>query len=128
MGPDFRWEGIDDLPYKPEEGGWCGVIRRPLIGKGGESTQFHLRYFEISPGGMSSLERHRHEHVVVGLRGEGEVRIDGETHPVRFGDVVYVGPDAVHRFRNPSREPFGFLCIVDAERDQPRPVETDGDG
>ena len=47
---------------------------------------------------------------------------------VGFGDVIYVAPDDPHQFRNPqnSTEPFGFLCIVNAERD--RPVSVDGLG
>ena len=41
-----------------------------------------------------------------------------------FGDAVYVAPDEVHQFRNPSAtEPFGFLCVVDAERDRPVSVK-----
>jgi len=30
-----------------------------------------------------------------------------------------VAPEEVHQLRNPADEPFGFLCIVDHERDRP---------
>ena len=54
------------------------------------------------------------------LRGRGEVALGGEVHALSFGDTVYVAPHEVHQFRNVSGdEPFGFLCIVDAERDRP---------
>ena len=45
-----------------------------------------------------------------------------------LGDIVYVAPDDPHQFRNAddAGEPFGFLCIVNAERD--RPVSVDGPG
>jgi quercetin dioxygenase-like cupin family protein len=91
-----------------------------LVGEGGESTRFHVRYFEIAPGGFTSLERHQHEHVVVVLRGRGHVQLGGQVHVVGYGDTVYVAPQESHQFRNASAdEPFGFLCIVDAERDGP---------
>jgi ribulose-bisphosphate carboxylase large chain len=99
------------------------VTRALLVGGAGERTAFHVRYFEVAPGGFTTLERHAHEHVVVVLRGRGEVRLGGDVHALDFGDTVYVAPGEVHQFRNPSAsEPFGFLCLVDAERDRPVPV------
>jgi ribulose-bisphosphate carboxylase large chain len=90
------------------------------VGEQGERTAFHVRYFEISPGGFTSLEHHGHEHVVVVLRGTGEVRLGAALYPVGVGDTVYIAPQAVHQLRNPSAvEPFGFLCVVDAQRDAP---------
>ena len=58
-------------------------------------------------------------------RGEGEVRLDCRLYRVGFGDVVYVAPGDPHQFLNPrdAREPFGFLCIVNAERDRPEAVD-----
>jgi hypothetical protein len=37
-------------------------------------------------------------------------------------------PATPHQFRNSDRntEPFGFLCIVNAERDAPQPVDGVG--
>ena len=44
-------------------------------------------------------------------------------HALGFGDTVYVAPNEVHQFRNTAEsEPFGFLCLVDAERDRPMAV------
>jgi ribulose-bisphosphate carboxylase large chain len=110
------------LEYKPAADHHCGVLRSILVGQGGERTSFHARYFEIAPGGHTTLERHQHEHVVVVLRGAGEVILGDAVHPLGFGDTVYVAPQEVHQFRNPSAEPFGFLCLVDAVRDRPVPV------
>ena len=128
MSPDFRWEGVADAPYKKTAHVLRDVKRRVLIGERGETPHFHVRYFEVAPGGSTDLERHEHEHVVIGMRGAGEVDLAGEPQPVGFGDVVYVRPDDPHRFRNPHDEPFGFLCIVNAERDRPRPLEEGADG
>ena len=121
----LRWEGIDAAAYKTTTDSWKGVSRRELIGKRGESPRFHVRYFELDPGGYSTLEKHDHEHVVVVQRGRGEVRLGCTLYRVGFGDVVYVAPDDPHQFVNPedAHEPFGFLCIVNAERDRPQAVD-----
>jgi len=119
-GPGFRWEGIPVQEYKEAAAHWCGVTRIPLLGESGEKTAFHLRYFEIAPGGFSSFERHHHEHAVVVLRGRGEVQLGETVHELAAGDLVYVAPDEPHQFRNSAAgEPLGFLCIVDAQRDRP---------
>jgi quercetin dioxygenase-like cupin family protein len=123
--PDFRWEGVPAHEYKSPANHWCGVTRMVLVGGRGEATGFQVRYFEIAPGGFSSFERHAHEHAVLVLRGQGEVQLGDQVHPLRQGDAVYVAPNEPHQFRNPSAtEPFGFLCVVDAQRD--RPVVLDG--
>jgi quercetin dioxygenase-like cupin family protein len=113
------WDGVPPQDYKPVADHHCGVMRSVIIGESGERARFHVRYFEIAPGGFSTLEHHRHEHVVVVMRGRGEVRLGEAWHAVGFGDAVYVAPDEVHQLRNRAEEPFGFLCLVDAERDRP---------
>lgn len=120
---DFSWKGVKDEPYKSVAGGWADIIRRVLIGGRGESARFHVRYFEIAPGGRSSLERHRHEHVVICVRGEGQVRTGRSKRRLGFMDTVYISPDIVHQLSNPYTEPFGFLCIVNAKRDRPRVLD-----
>jgi len=120
------WEDVPTLRYKNDSGDWSGIVRRVLIGDRAESTCFHVRYFEISPGGMSSLERHAHEHVVIVLSGQGEIRLDDEWHELGMLDLAYVAPNDVHQLRNRSDSMFGFLCIVDAERDRPVPVSDKG--
>lgn len=93
------------------------VSRRILFAT--NQSKFETRYFEIAPGGYSSLEHHLHEHCVVVLRGNGEVTIGDDVNSVGFGDVIQVGPHVIHQFRNHSDEPFGILCIVDKDRDRP---------
>jgi quercetin dioxygenase-like cupin family protein len=124
----FSWRGVPIEPYKTTTETWKGVTRRELSGKRGESQRFHLRYFEIAPGGFSSLEKHDHEHVVFPIRGRGIVRFGRFIQEVGFGDVVYIAPGDPHQLRTPddADEPFGFLCIVNAERDRPVPVDGTG--
>src|SRR3990172_2511113 len=101
----FEWKGVKDQPYKTKSGEWSKVIRRVLIGAHGESAKFHVRYFEISPGGNSSLERHMHEHVVLCLKGRGVVRTGKTKREMDFMDTLYIPPDTVHQMMNPFAEP-----------------------
>ena len=116
---DFSWAGVPPQRYKAGSDNWQEVVRHEIVGRHGEQTAFHLRYFEVSPGGYSSFERHQHEHVVVVLRGRGRVRLGDDWHDVGPLDVVYVAPQTPHQFLNRHQQPFGFLCIVDADRDAP---------
>ena len=121
----FEWDGVPLEDYKATTELWHGITRRELAGKRGESAKFHLRYFEIEPGGFSTLEKHDHEHVVMPIRGKGEVQTGCYVYNVGFGDVVYVSPSDPHQFRcaEDADEPFGFLCVVNADRDRPQSVD-----
>ncbi len=123
---NFRWEGVEVEPYKlsTHRGGeFCGASRQVLVGAKGERVKFHLRYFELEPGGFTSLERHRHSHVVIAVRGRGVARVGGETVRLSPMDTLYIGPDQPHQLSATGRGKFGFFCIVDAKRDRPRPIE-----
>ncbi len=118
---DYRWEGVSPVAYKDADERWRGVTRHRLV-DAAEETPFHVRYFEVEPGGHTTHECHQHQHVVVAMRGSGEVRLGGSWEKVSFGDVVYVAPNEPHQFRSAGDEPFGFICIVDADRDRPVPL------
>ena len=117
----FHWDGREMAAYKKStELPFQDISRTELIGTAGERTAFDLRYFEIAPGGHSSLEKHVHTHVLIGARGEGTL-VSGETRiPVKPFDVAYIPPLQVHQLSNASTEPFGFFCIVDHDRDRPQ--------
>src|SRR5512135_522376 len=119
------WSEVAKEAYKEGEGCWCGIDRNTLIGNRDESVKFHLRYFQIAPGGNSSLEKHTHEHAVICAKGKGRVIVDAELHEMEPMDVLYVAPDVPHQLINPYSEPFGFFCIVDAERDRPRTLDEE---
>ncbi len=122
---DYSWDERARRIYKDEDGNWKGVTRTSLIGgSDGLPVPFHLRYFEVEAGGFSTLEKHEHQHVVVIVRGCGQVTLGSRQAPVGYGDVVYIAPWEAHQFCNPDGpEPLGFLCMVPAERDRPVPVE-----
>ena len=122
----YRWEHTEFEPYKISAhagGEFAGASRQVLVGKRGERVAFHLRYFELQAGGYTSLERHRHSHVVVGVRGRGLVRVGNETYALKPLDAIYIGPEQAHQLRATGRSRFGFFCIVNARRDRPRPVK-----
>ncbi len=124
MKEDFRWRGVRIEKYKHSGNDFAGIVRQAMVGHKGENTKFHLRYFEIQPGGYSSYETHRHEHVVICIRGRGKVKLGTRTVEMVPFDVLYIAPNQAHRLYNPYNEPFGFFCIVDARRDRPKPVKN----
>jgi quercetin dioxygenase-like cupin family protein len=119
----FRWEGIPVTAYQSTPAtaaDFSGITRQTLFGHSGETIGFEVRYFEIAPGGWSSLECHEHAHAVIGLRGSGKVLLGDTVQTLGFLDLAYIGANCVHRLVNDGTTPFGFLCIVDAKRDRPR--------
>ncbi len=113
----FDWEGVELSRYPPERDikGMKGVSVRWLIGPAEEAPNFALRYFEVEPGGWTSLDQHAHDHGVVIMRGQGRVRLGEEEFDIAFGDVVYVPGNEVHQFKNTGEEPFGFFCVIPAK-------------
>ena len=122
--PGFEWSGRSSSAYRDASGlagdpVFKGVRRVELVGKFGERSRTDLRYFEIEPGGYSSLERHVHTHIVIGARGCGVLVVEGRRETLAPMDVAWIGPLEAHQLRNDSSEPFGFFCIVDHDRDRP---------
>lgn len=119
----FRWEGINVSPYKGEGTHFAGITRQ-LLFDGGDGLGCQLRYFEIEPGGYSSLERHHHAHAIMVVRGPGRAFVSDRVVDLAINDLVRVPPLTWHQFRA-GEGPFGFLCMVDCARDIPeRPDET----
>ncbi|MDH7478678.1 MAG: cupin domain-containing protein [Syntrophomonadaceae bacterium] len=116
---DYRWEGVEILNYK-NEGAHFQAITRQVLFDGVPELPCQLRYFEIAPGGYSTLERHQHVHRVFVLRGRGQALLGQEIVDLKEFDLVTIGPCQWHQFRGTGNEPFGFLCLVNAERDQPQ--------
>lgn len=111
------WQEIKKIPYKEFSKSWALIEKFPLVSS--DQIKFEVRYFEISPGGYSSLEYHNHAHVVICLKGKGKIRLGDEYRILKYLDIAFIAPNEVHQLSNPFKEPFGFLCIVDAERDRP---------
>jgi quercetin dioxygenase-like cupin family protein len=99
-----------------------GCTVRWLISECDGARNFAMRQFELAPGGHTPLHTHPYEHEVYILEGEGVVVEGDEEHRVKAGDVVFVCPDEVHQFRNPTPRSFKFLCLVPSEAMQQPPA------
>lgn len=118
-GPHFRWEGVDHRPYKEAETAPFKAISRQTLFSDPRLLG-ELRYFEIEPGGYSTLECHEHMHAVLILRGRGACLVGESVHTLGPHDLVTIEPLAWHQFRACAGEPLGFLCLVNSDRDRPR--------
>jgi len=114
----FGWENVPVLSYK--EGGPYKDVTRQILFEGAESLPVQWRYFEVQPGGHSTLERHRHIHWVLILRGRGGCLVGDEITDIAEHDLVEIAPMQWHQFRAAEDAPLGFLCLVAAERDRPQ--------
>src|SRR5262245_19573641 len=121
---DFRWEGVEELPYKEDDRALFKSITRQVLFSDPE-LQGELRYFEVAPGGFSALERHEHMHGVLILRGRGRCLVGEEVRTLATNDLVTVPAMTWHQFRADSGEPLGFLCMVNAARDKPQLRRTE---
>jgi mannose-6-phosphate isomerase-like protein (cupin superfamily) len=116
---DFRWEGVAELPYKEDGSALFKSITRQILFSDPE-LHGELRYFEMAPGGFSTLERHAHMHAVLILRGRGHCLVGDEVKTIETRDLVTVPAMTWHQFRATKGEPLGFLCMVNAARDKPQ--------
>jgi quercetin dioxygenase-like cupin family protein len=115
----FHWDGVDVLKYK-EEGSapFKDVTRQVLFDSHDPPAQ--LRYFEVAPGGHTTLERHNHVHAVMVIRGAGLCLVGERAYELGTNDLVNVPPMTWHQFRAANDQPLGFLCLVSADRDRPQ--------
>lgn len=122
---DYRWDQVDRLQYKAEGSApFKDITRQVLFNQEDQASE--LRYFEVAPGGHSTLERHQHTHAVLILRGHGTVRIGNDIIEINERDLVSVDPLTWHQFHAAADGALGFLCLVSKERDKPQlPTEEE---
>lgn len=119
-----RWNGVPVLNYK-EEGTHFKAISRQILFEGGPKLAAELRYFEIEPGGHSTLERHDHIHSVMVIRGRGQCLVGTTVYDITGNDLISVPTMTWHQFRATTDEPLGFICLVNIERDRPERPDAD---
>lgn len=116
---DFRWQQVERLQYKDEGSApFKDITRQVLFSQPDQACE--LRYFEVAPGGFSTLERHEHTHAVLILRGSGTVRIGADMFPIVERDLVTIDPLTWHQFQAAPDSALGFLCLVSKSRDKPQ--------
>jgi len=79
---NFHWQGVEQLPYKEADAAtFKSTSRQTLFSD--PRLPAELRYFEIAPGGFSTLERHAHMYAVMVLRGEGHCLVGNIIHALK---------------------------------------------
>jgi len=120
----LHWRDVDVLEYKQEGSApFRAVTRQVLFDDPALGCQ--LRYFEMAPGGHTTLERHEHAHAVVIQRGAGACLVGETIYRVAPFDLVHIPAMTWHQFRADADTPLGFLCMVNAVRDRPQLPSTE---
>ena len=117
---DYKWEGIPLIDYKPSGDSMETFfnVKRQNLFCSDEQTQFDVRYFECGQDGFTTLEKHEHAHIVMVLRGTGLVIIGDKVEAVKAFDFFEIPSNMPHQLINTAKEPFGFVCSVNAVRDK----------
>lgn len=113
----YDWDGVDTLVYKQDGSPFKDVTRQVLF-DGAFDIPCQFRYFQVKPGGYSTLEHHEHTHMVMIFRGRGQALLGHEIHDVEEGDFIEIPSHMVHQFRANKGDYIGFLCLVNKERDK----------
>ena len=118
---NYHWESVETKAYKTQGTNFKDITRYSLLGEAEDEWELNsqTRYFEIQPGGYSSLEYHRHPHSVVIIRGKGSMVLGDEIHELSLHDVIFISPETLHQFHADKDDYLGFLCVVDRYRDKP---------
>lgn len=120
MGEQRGWVGHEsDVPV--ERWGAPGpgevVWRTLLSGDRTPSSGLTLGVTEIAPGapGLGHLHRHEQVEAYLVLDGSGELDLDGATHPVRPGSVVFVPSNSWHTVRNTGTDVLRLAYVFAAD-------------
>jgi quercetin dioxygenase-like cupin family protein len=118
----MKVEAISSIEQRPVEmQGATQTRMRMLIGPQDGASSFHMRHFEVAPGGHTPHHQHDYEHEILILKGQGVARSADGDRAIRPGDVVWVPPDEMHQFVNTGSTPLEFVCLIPAPRDCARP-------
>ncbi len=90
---------------------------RMLIGPEDGACCFHMRHFEVEPGGHTPHHQHDHEHEILVLSGVGTAASETGERPFKAGDVIFVPAGEAHQFVNSGEAPCTFICLIPALRD-----------
>jgi len=107
----FKIIDIDKAPVKQMENGRGETVRLVNDQIGAEKIDLHLN--RLAPGGPNgNIHRHsKADNVYIVQRGEGRLILEGETHTVREGQVIYIPAGLRHSLSNVSSEPFEIFEI-----------------
>jgi len=93
------------------------VKMRMLVGPDQGAKNFHMRHFEIAPGGHTPHHQHDYEHEMLVLKGSGYFKTEQGDRPFKALDVAYVPPMEKHQVVNTGDTPTEFICLIPAPED-----------
>jgi len=97
--------------------GASGAKMRMLVGPAESAPNFHMRHFEVAPGGYTPHHQHDYEHEIVILSGGGVAKSEQGERTFSAGDIIFVPANEKHQFLNPGKEPCTFICLIPAPKD-----------
>ena len=93
------------------------VKMRMLIGPEQGAKNFHMRHFEIAPGGHTPHHQHDYEHEVLVLKGSGYFNCEQGERPFKSGDVAFIPAMERHQVVNTGEGPCEIICLIPATED-----------
>ena len=87
------------------------VTVRWVISEADGAPNFAMRIFEFEADGHSPYHAHDWEHEIFILEGDGYLTIEGEKHPFKPGDVVFIPGGTNHNF-TAGEKGLRMMCLV----------------
>lgn len=97
--------------------GASGAKMRMLVGPHEGACNFHMRHFEVEPGGFTPHHKHDYEHEILILKGAGTLKSEQGDRPFKAGDAVWIPANEMHQFQNTGADSVEFICLIPAPRD-----------
>ena len=108
----FKHVHYTEVPAeKVEAEGAAKASIRWLISETDGAANFAMRVLEFEAGGHSPYHAHDWEHEVFILEGNGYLTVEGEEHPFKPGDVVFLPPGTNHNF-TAGDQGLKMICLV----------------
>lgn len=85
---------------------------KELIAERMRPPNFHMRLFDIAPGGHTPRHSHRWEHEVFVIEGKGKIVLEDREERLTEGDAVLVEPDELHQFVNSGKSALRLICMI----------------
>jgi len=83
------------------------AFRRTIVT--GEHSQVVV--MAIQPGDDIGEETHDGDQILLFVEGEGRAVLDGQSEPIRAGDLVFVPAGTLHNFVNAGPEPLRLVTV-----------------
>jgi (S)-ureidoglycine aminohydrolase len=115
LTPPPRIGHVKDVPGQPFLGDPDALLQVLLPDE--PTFDMAVNIFTYQPGAtLPMVETHVMEHGLVMLSGQGVYRLHDDWHPVRAGDVIWMGPYCPQWFVAMGKEPASYLYYKDVNR------------